>query len=112
MKKQNLKLVRGDDVSFRFSIKDSTGQPLALKDLRFDLHLVSYQGEVLIALSTDDGSIETAEAGQMVLHFSHQQTARAEWTSANYDLQLTTAEGKRKTIMYGVVQLTHDYTRV
>ncbi|WP_460029724.1 hypothetical protein [Mannheimia haemolytica] len=48
----------------------------------------------------------------MVLHFSHQQTARAEWTSANYDLQLTTAEGKRKTIMYGVVQLTHDYTRV
>ncbi|GAB1649992.1 hypothetical protein [Mannheimia haemolytica] len=108
MKKQNLKLVRGDDVSFRFSIKDSTGQPLALKDL----HLVSYQGEVLIALSTDDGSIETAEAGQMVLHFSHQQTARAEWTSANYDLQLTTAEGKRKTIMYGVVQLTHDYTRV
>ncbi len=50
MKKQNLKLVRGDDVSFRFSIKDSTGQPLALKDLWFDLHLVSYQGEVLIAL--------------------------------------------------------------
>lgn len=95
MKKQNLKLVRGDDVSFRFSIKDSTGQPLALKDLWFDLHLVSYQGEVLITLSTDDGSIETAEAGQMVLHFSHQQTARAEWTSANYDLQLT-----------------HDYTRV
>lgn len=112
MQRQTLKLVRGDDVDFLLTLKDKSGQFISPDGLRFDLHVVGPQGEVLIDLSTENGGINIGEDGKIHLNFAHEHTAQAEWTVANYDLQLTTEEGKRKTIMFGKVQLTHDYTRI
>lgn len=113
MLKQKLKFVRGDDVSYRLFFRQKSGVPVDLTGVRFDLHVVTEgSAEPEIELSTQTGGIEIQENGEVLVHFAHALTQEATWETASYDLQLTDAEDKRKTVMHGTVQLIPDYTRI
>lgn len=113
MKKQKLKFVRGDDVSYRLFFRQLSGELLDVSDIRFDLHVIpDDRNEPVIQLSSLDSSIEVVGMGEIIIHFSHRDTAEADWDMANYDLQLIDAQGKRKTVMSGRIELILDYTRI
>lgn len=113
MQKHNFKFVRGDDVSYRLLFRNKEGEPVDLSGIRCDLHVVAEEnGEPVIRLHSDGGGIEITENGTVQLNFAHADTQSAEWESARYDLQLTDPLGKRKTVLYGTVQLIPDQTRV
>lgn len=112
MQKHKFKFIRGDDVSYRLFFRKPDGSPVDLDGAKLDLHLVlDYQNEPVVKLSTETGEIELDD-GVAVVHFQHKHTAQAQWGSANYDLQLTDRNGKRKTVLYGTVQIIPDQTRI
>lgn len=111
MQKHKFKFFRGDDVSYRLLFALPSGEPVNLTAARLDLHVVA-EDELKIALSTENGGIETHENGEVILHFSHADTQAANWENANYDLQITDSLGKRKTVLYGTINLIPDHTRI
>lgn len=62
MQKEKLEIVRGDDVSFRLKFQTQDGNPLDLLGARFDLH-AKVEGQLVLALSTEDDSIRILEQG-------------------------------------------------
>lgn len=111
MQKHKFKFFRGDDVSYRLLFYSAENKRLPLEDLRFDLH-VMVDDERQIVLSTENGGIENRDNGEVMLHFRHADTQSATWETAHYDLQLTDSLGRRKTVLYGTIQLIPDQTRI
>lgn len=62
MQKEKLEIVRGDDVSFRLKFQTQDGNPFDLLGARFDLH-AKVEGQLVLALSTEDDSIRILEQG-------------------------------------------------
>lgn len=113
-----IKLKRGDDESRLVQIKhandDDTLLPFDLTDTqRADLHAKA-NGQIVLQLSTQDGSIEWYNRvnGELILNFSHQLHEDADWLNAEYDLQLINKQGKRKTVLSGQIVLSPDVTKV
>lgn len=111
MQKHKFKFFRGDDVSYRLLFHLQNGEAVPLKEVKLDLHVVS-EDKVKIQLSSENGGIEIKETGEAILHFSHSDTQSADWETANYDLQFTDSLGKRKTVLYGTIQLIPDQTQI
>lgn len=113
MQKHKFKFFRGDDISYRLLFSLPNGEPVNLDGVRFDLHaIVEGKTEPQIELSTQNGGISVDTNGEALINFSHSDTQDAEWETANYDLQLTDTLGKRKTVLYGTIQLIPDQTRI
>lgn len=113
MQKHKFKFFRGDDKSYRLLFRNKDGSPVNLDGVRFDLHVVPEgEAEPVISLSSEQGEIEIVGNGEVIVSFAHAHTQTAEWETANYDLQMRDANGKRKTLLYGVVQLIADQTRI
>lgn len=112
-----IKLKRGDDEDYLLTIIEATdqgSQPLDLTHVeRIDLHAKD-DGERVLTLSTTDGSIERLNdaSGEILLYFRHELTEKARWFSADYDVQLTFKNGRRKTVLSGRIELSHDVTRL
>lgn len=101
--KQNLKIIRGDDTTLTVRVRQNDA-PLDIT--KADLH-AKVKGKLVLALSSDDGTIEIGE--RLLLHFTHALTDGAKWASADYDLQVI-SNGKVKTVMYGRLDMQHDIT--
>lgn len=113
MIKRSFKFVRGDDSSYRLVFRQKNREPFDVSNMRLDLHVIANGvKEPVIELSSLNGGIDILDNGEVIVHFSHHHTQDATWESGNYDLQLIDLQGKRKTVMYGTVQLIPDYTRV
>lgn len=117
MRTANIKLKRGDDEWRQITLTYPSGKVLDLSALqRADLHaVVCYQKiEKVLELSTENQLIEVLNAaeGKLLLHFPHQLTENESWTQADYDLQLTFADGRIKTVLSGQIILSHDITKL
>lgn len=105
--KQNIKLIRGDDVCLELDIRTGE-QPYDLSGVdRADLHVKS-KNRVVVKLSTTDDSI-VIDNGKMYLKFASNATQDLRFRTADYDLQIV-KNGKIKTIMHGMIELQHDIT--
>lgn len=116
--KIKLVLYRGDDTAQLFSLTQD-GTPYDTSQIaRLDLHAVadvpSFGGkskpEKVLNLSSDD-NIQVISKGKILVNFSHDLTADATWTRANFDLQATLTDGRIKTLVQGTITLTHDTTQ-
>lgn len=112
-----IKLKRGDDELRQISLAYPSGKVLDLSSLqRADLHAVVSRptAEKVLDLSTENQLIEVLNAaeGKLLLHFPHQLTENENWTTADYDLQLTFADGRIKTVLSGAIALLHDITKL
>lgn len=118
MSNVKIKLKRGDDeqrqVDIVWASDDGQTEPYDLiNTTRADLH-AKVDGQVVISLSTETGGIEITDRpnGTLLLDFAHTLTEQADWHSADYDLQLIDNQGKRKTVLSGRIELSHDVTKV
>lgn len=113
-----IKLIRGDDEQIEVQIQqqaeDGSLSPFDLTNIaRADLH-ANAQGDIVLRLSTEDGTIEwlNRTSGQMLLNFHHALTENERWQVADYDLQLIDNQGRRKTVLTNRIELLHDITKV
>lgn len=112
-----LKLYRGDDAVHLLTLTQN-GTPYDTSTIdRLDLHGVvegSFGGKskpkTVINLSSDDG-IQIIGKGRILLKFPHRLTKDVTWQHANFDLQATLKDGRIKTLVQGIIALTHDKTR-
>lgn len=118
MSNVKIKLKRGDDeqrqVEIVWALDDGQTAPYDLTDTaRADLH-AKVGGYVVLSLSTETGDITFTDRqnGILLLDFAHTLTEQADWHSADYDLQLIDNQGKRKTVLSGRIELSHDVTKV
>lgn len=112
-----IKLKRGDDELRQITLTYPSGKVLDLSTLqRADLHAVTAcrKGERVLELSTENQLIEVLNAteGKLLLHFPHHLTENENWTTADYDLQLTFVDGRIKTVLSGAIALSHDITKL
>ncbi|MDY2947334.1 MAG: hypothetical protein SOS93_05835 [Mannheimia varigena] len=113
MQKHKFKFFRGDDVSYRLLFRLPNGEAVNLDGIRLDLHaMVEGKTEPQIELSTQNGGVSINTEGEVLINFSHADTQDVDWEIANYDLQLTDTKGKRKTVLYGTIQLIPDQTQI
>lgn len=105
MIKKNIKIYRGDDEAILVSVTGVDLQEVA----QVDLHAVADKKAVL-KLSTLDDTISITDEG-ILLDFKHETHKDVEVKKADYDLQLTFKSGRIKTILLGVIEFTHDFTR-
>ena len=107
MQNINFDWMRGDDEREVLLIEQG-GAPFDLTGYRADLHIRPEEGSS-VELSTGDG--HTIENHQITIEIANYKTKNAEWRAAPWDLQLTSPEGRVKTICGGIVRLRQDITR-
>lgn len=107
MQNINFDWMRGDDEREVLLIEQG-GAPFDLTGYRADLHIRPEEGSP-VELSTGNGL--TIENHKITIEIAHEKTKNAEWRAAPWDLQLTTPEGRVKTICGGIVRLRQDITR-
>ena len=100
MQNINFDWMRGDDEREVLLIEQG-GAPFDLTGYRADLHIRPEEGST-VELSTGNG---------LTIEIAHEKTKNAEWRAAPWDLQLTSPEGRVKTICGGIVRLRQDITR-
>ena len=113
-----IKLKRGDDEQYLVQIlqenADGSQSPFDLSDTaRADLH-AKVGNKLELQLSTETGEIgwHNRATGELLLEFPHALTENADWLVADYDLQLIDRNDKRKTVLSGRIELSHDITKV
>lgn len=107
MQNINFDWIRGDDEREVLHIEQG-GAPFDLTGYRADLHIRPEEGS-LVELSTSYGL--TIENHKITIEIAHEKTKNAQWHAAPWDLQLTSPEGRVKTICGGIVRLRQDITR-
>lgn len=112
----NLKAHRNADCEYQIEIVEvfknavgtTTEEPVNWSDCRFDLHIRPNRREV-VKLSSEKGDISIT-GNVLTIKLAHDKTRGATWHTADYDLQVTTAEGKIKYPIGGIVELEHNIT--
>ena len=112
----NLKAQRNADCEYQIEVvevfKNTDGttknEPVNWSDCRFDLHIRPNRREV-VKLSSTKGDISIM-GNILTIKLSHDKTRCATWRTADYDLQVTTADGKIKYPFGGIVELEHNIT--
>ena len=112
----NLKAHRNADCEYQIEIvevfKNTDGttkdEPVNWSDCRFDFHIRPNRREV-VKLSSKTGDISII-GNVLTIKLSHDKTRGATWHTADYDLQVTTPDGKIKYPFGGIVELEHNIT--
>lgn len=112
----NLKAHRNEDCEYQIEIVEvfkntdgtTTDEPVNWGDCRFDLHIRPNRREV-VKLSSKTGDISIT-GNVLTIKLAHDKTRGATWRTADYDLQVTTADGKIKYPIGGIVELEHNIT--
>lgn len=109
---KNLKIMRGDDTDIIIRAKHRDGTHFNFAGCRVDLSAkINITDETpALSLSTETGEIKPLEGGEIAVTIPKLKTAGQNWQKASYDLQITTAEGKVRTILCGEIELIHDIT--
>ena len=111
MKKKNFKLVRGDDYSVKLTFSDDSGNPITVRESQLNLHARNSADELIMSLSSKDSTIQVIDDNSVSVNFNSELTQELKIETLKYDLQITT-NGKRKTVLYGNIELIEDQTRV
>lgn len=112
----NLKAHRNADCEYQIEILEvfknavgtTTEEPVNWSDCRFDLHIRPNRREI-VKLSSKTGEISIT-GNVLTIKLAHDKTRGATWHTADYDLQVTTADGKIKYPIGGIVELEHNIT--
>lgn len=112
----NLKAHRNADCEYQIEILEvfknavgtTTEEPVNWSDCRFDLHIRQNRREI-VKLSSKTGEISIT-GNVLTIKLAHDKTRGATWHTADYDLQVTTADGKIKYPIGGIVELEHNIT--
>lgn len=107
---EDLDLYQGDDIVIPIEI-DLDPEDGALSDYRFNMQIRRKPGApVLVDLSSDNGDIVT-KGNTIQVVISKDKSSTLSMTTATYDLQVTSPQGRIKTILCGTVNITNDITR-
>lgn len=101
---------RGDDERETLLFETEDDLPVDFTGVRFDLHIVPERGGRRIRLDSDGNGI-TFEGNRVVIDLAHDLTDGAAWQAGLWDLQVTDATGRVKTLCGGRVRLLADVTR-
>ena len=111
-----LKAHRNADCEYQIEIVEvfenadgtTTDEPVNWSGCRFELHIRPNRREV-VKLSSTTGDISIT-GNVLTIKLAHEKTRGAKWRTADYDLQVTTSDGKIKYPFGGVVTLEHNIT--
>lgn len=107
---EDLDLYQGDDIVIPIEV-ELDPEDGALSDYRFDMQIRRKPGApVLVDLSSDNGEIVT-KGNTVQVVISRDKSSTLSMTTAAYDLQVTSPQGRVKTILCGTVNITNDITR-
>jgi hypothetical protein len=112
----NLKAQRNADCEYQIEVVEvfksaagtTTEEPVNWSDCRFDLHIKANKHDI-IKLSSKTGDISII-GNVLTIKLSRDKTRGATWRTADYDLQVTTLDGKIKYPFGGIVELEHNIT--
>lgn len=112
----NLKAQRNADCEYQIEVVEvfksaagtTTEEPVNWSDCSFDLHIKANKHDI-IKLSSKTGDISII-GNVLTIKLSHDKTCGATWRTADYDLQVTTSDGKIKYPFGGIVELEHNIT--
>lgn len=110
----NIHLNRGDDETKLIELILDNNKPYDVSQVeRVDMHVKVGDLLVLEFSSLKKGlSIPNPPTGQIILDVTSDMTQDMQWSSGNYDMQLTYKDGRVRTIFGGILILKHDITRV
>jgi hypothetical protein len=106
----NFLLVRGDDFTDVWTIKDSSGNLVDLSTAAARMVINSAEdgsGTDLLTADSSNNTIALTANGTWTFNVPAASTAALDFTTAYYDAQLTLL-GKIETILYGEVTLKKD----
>jgi hypothetical protein len=107
---EDLDLYQGDDIAIPIEV-ELDPEDGALSDYRFNMQIRRKPGApVLVDLSSDNGDIVT-KGNIIQVVISKDKSSVLSMTTAAYDLQVTSPQGRVKTILCGAVNITNDITR-
>ncbi|WP_109064376.1 hypothetical protein [Aggregatibacter kilianii] len=107
---EDLDLYQGDDIVIPIEV-ELEPEDGVLSDYRFNMQIRRKPGApVLVDLSSDNGDIVT-KGNIIQVVISKDKSSVLSMTTAAYDLQATSPQGRVKTILYGTVNITNDITR-
>lgn len=112
----NLKAQRNADCEYQIEVVEvfkgavgtTTEEPVNWSGYCFDLHIKANKHDI-IKLSSKTGDISII-GNVLTIKLSHEKTRSATWRTADYDLQVTTPDGKIKYPFGGIVELEHNIT--
>ena len=107
---EDLDLYQGDDIVIPIEV-ELAPEDGTLSDYRFNMQIRRKPGApVLVDLSSDNGDIVT-KGNLIKVIISKDKSSVLSMTTAAYDLQVTSPQGRVKTILHGTVNITNDITR-
>ncbi|STZ76350.1 hypothetical protein [Bergeriella denitrificans] len=102
MQTHHFTLYRGDSRALTIELRDGNGQPLNLSGVAVEMRVKPTYGDGFSpALSVNGHTVNVT--------FSSCHTEHARWSSAKYDLQLTSG-GAVRTVLRGTITLLQDIT--
>jgi len=109
----DLYIVRGDTWQQDFIYESPADTPVDLTgySARLQVRQARFSDSTLLALSSDDGDITLDDEGNIQLTATAAVTALLDFSTARYDLELTSAGGIVTTLLEGEVRLIKDVTR-
>lgn len=107
---QKFNLYRSADKSLVLTVSDKRGNPLSLTNCKINMQARSpIDGLLLLDMSTDNGSIDVL--GYLALiTIRGDDTKRATWRNAIYDIIVTTPQGRRIPVSRGNITLIGNIT--
>lgn len=109
----DLYIVRGDTWQQDFIYESPADTPVDLTgySARLQVRKARFSDSTLLALSSDDGDITLDDEGNIQVTATAAVTALLDFSTARYDLELTSAGGIVTTLLEGEVRLIKDVTR-
>lgn len=108
----NFEFTRGDTKVFKFKLQDNNGERVILSDAD-RMYLTAKKRATSmrpVFQKTLSNGIELRDDGYYYVTIYPDDTARLNYGTYGYDIELKTASGVVKTVLIGSITLTEEYT--
>lgn len=108
----DLYIVRGDTYQQTFVYESPADTPVDLSaaSARFQIRRNETADDILLS-ATSDSEITLGADGSIVVEVASSVTEDLDFKKARYDLEVTLADGTRRTLLAGNITLIKDVTR-
>ena len=107
---QRIRLYRGEDKNFLMTLQSGDGKRFSADKCLVKMQARSpIDGTLLLELSTANGQIQ-ALGSVLLITINAEDTARAVWKNANFDVLIETPQGRRMYVLRGVITLDANIT--